>query len=243
MQEDKIASSSHFITLTYDTSHVPITDKGFMSLSLRDLQLFFKRLRKSVYHQQETCVQNCLPVSSSLYGGSSKIKYYAVGEYGGKSLRPHYHLILFNCPIELIQPAWDLGGVHYGTVSGASIGYCLKYMCKDQIIGKHGDWDDRKPEFSVMSKGLGLSYLTPAMRAWHKADLDQRMYVPLMDGKKIAMPRYYKNKLYSEDELEQIGYHFFLESLKKPAVVRSPQFILDSLSFMHDRAKSGRDKI
>lgn len=35
---------------------------------------------------------------------------------------------------------------------------------------------------------------------WHKADLDNRMYLPIEDGKKIAMPRYYKLKLYSDEE-------------------------------------------
>lgn len=147
MQEDKICNSSQFITLTYDTDHVPLTEKGYMDLCKRDLQLYFKRLRKLQ--------------SNSLRDGvySKPIKYYAVGEYGGRTFRPHYHIILFNCSIELIQEAWKLDGkylgtVHYGTVSGASVGYCLKYMTKPGRIPLHQN-DDRQPEFSLMSKGLG----------------------------------------------------------------------------------------
>lgn len=132
LNQGRVSDSAHFITLTYDTKHVPITDRGYMGLSKRDVQLFFKRLRKS--HESGT-----------------QIKYYACGEYGGKTFRPHYHIILFNAKLELIQPAWQLGQVHYGDVSGASIGYCLKYICKEGKIPLHKN-DDRQKEFALMSK-------------------------------------------------------------------------------------------
>lgn len=132
IQESKVSTSAHFITLTYDTAHVPITDKGFMCLSKRDVQLFFKRLRKI---------------------NVEKIRYYLCGEYGGRTYRPHYHIILFNANIETIQEAWTLGQVHYGNVGGASIGYCLKYMAKRGKIPLHAN-DDRIKEFSLMSKVL-----------------------------------------------------------------------------------------
>lgn len=177
--------TAYFITLTYDTSHVPFTKKGFMQITKRDLQLFFKRLRK--LHEG-----NKLP----------SIKYYACGEYGGKTMRPHYHVILFNAQLELIQPAWNLGNVHYGEVNEASVGYTLKYMCKPSKIPLHRN-DDRTPEFSLMSKRLGLAYLSNEMRAWHKADPENRMYVNLLDGKKASMPRYYKELLYTEEEKER----------------------------------------
>ena len=45
MQEDKRSLSSLFVTLTYNTDHVPILKSGYMSLNKGDLQKFFKRLR------------------------------------------------------------------------------------------------------------------------------------------------------------------------------------------------------
>lgn len=132
MQEDKQSLSSHFLTLTYDTSKVPISKNGFMELSKRDLQLFFKRLRKK--HKAEV-----------------PIKYYAVGEYGGKTKRPHYHIILFNAELSTIQSAWNNGQIHYGAVTGASVGYTLKYMMKPPSRPMHKN-DDRTREFSLMSK-------------------------------------------------------------------------------------------
>lgn len=188
MQEDKRSDSSLFITLTYDTKHVPITRNGFLQLSKRDVQLFFKRLRKAHGLAKGT--------------NAGSIRYYCVGEYGGRTMRPHYHVIIFNAKLELIQPAWQLGSVHYGEVNGASVGYTLKYMTKAPKIPMHRN-DDRQPEFSLMSKRLGDNYLTPKMIQWHKDSLNERVYLNLEDGKKIAMPRYYRNKIYTPAELSE----------------------------------------
>lgn len=198
MQEDRVSETSYFITLTYDTKYVPITPKGYMSLGeretvlsgkpekARDLQLFFKRLRKANKHT------------------GRDIKYYAVGEYGEKSFRPHYHIILFNVEIHTVEPSWGMGDVHYGYVSQASVGYTLKYISKARRIPLHKN-DDRVPEFSIMSKGLGASYLNAKFYKWHHADPLNRMYCDLKDGKKISMPRYYKLKLYSDELRKEIG--------------------------------------
>lgn len=35
---------------------------------------------------------------------------------------------------------------------------------------------------------------------WHKNDLENRMYINIGDGKKAAMPRYYKLKIYTHEE-------------------------------------------
>lgn len=186
MEQEKVSSSAHFITLTYDTRYIPITSKGYFSLDLRDVQLFFKRLRRA--HPN----------------GSDKLSYYCVGEYGGQTARPHYHVILFNAKLELINDAWNMGDIFYGTVTGASVGYCLKYMSKNKKQMKH--WlRGRKKEFATMSKGLGISYLTSEMCEWHVTDLENRMYCNLINGVKISMPRYYKERLYWDAERRAIA--------------------------------------
>lgn len=187
-QEYTQAESAQFITLTYDTRYVPIVSNGQMALRKKDLQDFFKRLRKSM----------------EKYPLGRPIKYYAVGEYGGRTKRPHYHIILLNARIEKIQPAWNLGQVHYGQVSSASIAYTLKYISKPSKL-KIQPGDPRQKEFSLMSKGIGLDYLTNTIRAWHEADILNRMYCTTHDGKKIPMPRYYKDKVFTESDLEQIA--------------------------------------
>lgn len=185
MKEGERSSSSFFITLTYDNDHVPITKRGYMSLSKEHLQKYFKRLRKL---------------------NDEKLKYYAVGEYGGKTMRPHYHIILFNAKLETVLKAWALDGryfgdYHVGKVTEASIGYTMKYISKTKKVPTHEN-DDRLPEFALMSKRMGANYLTENMINWHKADIGNRMYCNLKDGKKIAMPRYYKQKLNLNEQQE-----------------------------------------
>lgn len=180
-QQEKVSMSSLFVTLTYDTDYVPITKNGYMSLRRRDVQLFFKRLR---------------------FKANSKypIKYYLCGEYGTVRRRPHYHLIVFNSDGQSIEEAWTINGspigaVHYGTVTSASIAYTAKYMAKGRVVPEHSR-DDREKEFSLMSKGLGLNYITDAVVQWHKENLS-RAYVINEGGSKVAIPRYYRDRIYS----------------------------------------------
>jgi len=189
MHEDKRSTSSLFITLTYDTTHVPVSKNHFMTVSKKDVQLFLKRLRKA---------------EAKLHDNA--IKYYLAAEYGGRTKRPHYHAIIFNVSDPYaIERAWGLGVTHYGTVTGASVGYTLKYMDKPRRIPEHRN-DDRDREFGLMSKGIGLGYITDAVKQWHHVDRDNRMYLNIEDGKKISMPRYYKNKIYTDLERKQIAF-------------------------------------
>lgn len=170
--------SSHFVTLTYDTKYIPITERGFMTLNKRDVQLFMKRLRKLQ---------------------TTKLRYYAVGEYGTKTMRPHYHIILFNLENEQhIPTAWTSGGVHIGTVSGASIGYTCKYIAKPGRIPLHRN-DDRVKEFSLISRGIGKGYLSDDVVKYHKSDVT-RNFVTLPGGVKNALPRYYRDRIYDDDD-------------------------------------------
>jgi hypothetical protein len=78
-----------FITLTYDEENVPFvqTDAGPVRVAvLQDVSAFLKRLRKSLY-------------------GSKKgdLRFFAVSEYGPKTLRPHFHIILFGLPSKTIR--------------------------------------------------------------------------------------------------------------------------------------------
>ena len=179
--------SAQFVTLTYDSP--PITPKNFMNLHKPHLQHFFKYLRKD----------------------NQKIKYYACGEYGTNTFRPHYHIILFGTTPEMIEKHWHHGHVHFGTVTGASIGYTLKYISKPSRIPLHYN-DDRLPEFALMSKKLGANYLTPQMIKWHQSDLKNRCYATLYQIK-MALPRYYKDKIYSLLDKQIIAKH--MENLAK----------------------------
>ena len=74
--EAKQYKYNYFVTLTYDDYFLP--DRN--SLEPKDVQLFLKRLRKKFK--------------------GIKIRVLYSGEYGDVSWRPHYHLLLFNLPLD-----------------------------------------------------------------------------------------------------------------------------------------------
>lgn len=198
-KQSEQSNSAHFVTLTYNDEHIKKTKNGFETLVKKDVQDFFKRLRKLT---------------------KQKISYYAVGEYGDTGERPHYHIILFNANPKIVENAWKLnditlGNVHFGDVGDASVGYTLKYISKDKKIPQFNG-DDRQKEFALMSKGLGSGYLTDNMVKWHtKGNIENKVYLPLKDGKKAAMPRYYKDKLYDKGQKFRIGVFMRAESQKQ----------------------------
>lgn len=179
MQEYKVSDSAVFITLTYSERFLP--ENGVVK---RHLQLYLKRLRKV----------------------TPRLRYYAVGEYGSTTLRPHYHAILFNAQEKDIRDCWSLldkktgqkvpiGIVHVGTCTEASVAYVLKYVVQSKDPVPSGF----NPPFSIMSRGygLGLNYLTDEMLAWHRAG--DRVYM-IQHGEKHRLPRYYKDKIWPKVE-------------------------------------------
>jgi len=198
MQQDKVSETSLFVTLTYENKYFTkdtdrITPKGYLTLVKRDFQLFMKRLRKNTTNNRI-------------------IKYYAVGEYGSQTYRPHFHAIIFNSDQSTIEKSWGLGHVHCDVVNGNTVAYTTKYMHKGKLIPVHSN-DDRLPEFQLLSKGLGLSYITDQSIAFHNEDLS-RQYLTGEGGVKIPMPRIYRNKLFSDD-------------VKKKLARKTQQLILD----------------
>lgn len=231
LNENKYIMSSYFVTLTYNTHFVPITKKGFMTLKTTDVQLFFKRLRK----QEKQC------------GNNLKITYFLAGEYGSQTKRPHYHIIMYNLqePLNLVK-AWaikskPIGDIHVGQVTGASIGYCLKYISKEKTIPMHEN-DDRKPEFSLMSKRLGIRYLDTHTR-WHNNDATKRCYIPLEDGLKAPMPRYYKDKIFSEESKEEIAYYYHQLHQKNIDEILASGQCPEQLRLMNHEAGKTKQKI
>lgn len=184
LQEEKIHKTSCFITLTYSPAALPRSSRGLATLQRADLQLFWKNLRYR--------------------SGSTTLKYYACGEYGEQFQRPHYHAIVFDAGTEEdIIASWPHGLVHFGKVSGASIAYTCEYMNKQRKIPLFAG-DDRIPEFSVMSKKMGMNYLDTNSKL-HKQEL--RSFVVDNNGYKVPMPRYYRDKLFTDDEKRIINSH------------------------------------
>lgn len=230
MKEMEVSTSAYFVTLTYDPLHVPITENGFMTLlknskqnekaneieklrytgSDRSLQAFFKRLRYYELEYRDLYDRKIKKVIKR-----KNIKYYGCGEYGSVRRRPHYHIIIFNLSSEeSIRKAWatadvrngitvdwiPFGGYDIGEVNNNTIDYCLKYICKDNWNRMHKN-DDRVKEFSLMSKGLGINFITPEIESFYNKRLDLN-YTINQKGHKVPMPRYFRDKMMTEETKE-----------------------------------------
>lgn len=83
--EAQLHSHNYFVTLTYDDDHLPKSESGNNTLCKEDISEFIQAVRNYFKHR-----------------GHTGIRYLLCGEYnssGERMLNPHYHIILFNCPI------------------------------------------------------------------------------------------------------------------------------------------------
>lgn len=155
-----------FVTLTYDDDHLSSS-----SLVKSDLQKFFKRLRK-------------------ITGRS--FKYFACGEYGPKTWRPHFHFIIFDFfSNDVYERCWSLGFVKVGNkCSDEAISYVAGYVDK-KVMDKAKNYTSRglTPPFLLCSQGLGLQWAID-----NEKMLRQKGYVTY-NGYPCPIPRYYRKKL------------------------------------------------
>lgn len=209
--------TNFFVTLTYDDDHLLSNLTGHSlellingqyqtinaaTLILEDVQLFLKRLRE--YY-------------SRTYDHVG-IRVYYVGEYGSRTRRPHYHLCLFNLPIQdlqfyshnfrgdtlynspVLETLWGKGYVVIGELSWESAAYTARYVVK-KFKGKQSDefyeaMGHVLPEFSHSSNrpGIGFEYFNRYKEEIYKYD---RVQLPSSEGRdgSVSVPRYFDKLL------------------------------------------------
>lgn len=188
VHESQMHEHSAFVTLTYDEAHYQ------PSLDYVDFQLFMKRARKAL----------------------GPLRFFACGEYGEKTLRPHFHALLFGARFEdakvirrsqagtlfrsdRLSRLWGKGHASFGSVTPQSAAYCARYTLKKvsgPLAAQHysrcdirtGEVLRVQPEFARMS-------LKPAIGApWFERywrEVYQARDGVLVHGKKNTPPRFY----------------------------------------------------
>lgn len=151
VHENQVHRDSCFVTLTYDDDHVPSTG----SLEKSEFSLFLKRLRKkfTICCPQSNGTSWCgAPVGRSF-------RFFACGEYGEQSFRPHYHALFFGLSFNDLVPTqrkdlfrsqvldsiWARGACYIGHVTPSSAGYVAGYVNKKQ----GGSWGGARLEGRV----------------------------------------------------------------------------------------------
>lgn len=193
MQETKVAKTAHFLTLTYRPEDIPIaTDED-------DWPIGFTLRKKDLFTFHQTIKRAQKRYLSKMYQ-DYKIRYYSVGEYGSKTKRPHYHLIIFNIHPEILTQLangrfWEKGWIHIGDVKAESCSYVAKYL-----IDKSPLMEGLEKQFTCMSRnpGIGHNYIESHSK-WHRnrKGKDLRMYTEV-NGKKGRLPRYYKDRIFTK---------------------------------------------
>ncbi|AKO71498.1 replication initiator protein [Chimpanzee faeces associated microphage 3] len=181
LHESQMHEDNCFLTLTF-------SDDNLHDLDKRDLQLFFKRLRKAL--------------------NGKRISYYAVGEYGSLTARPHYHALVFgwfpsdayywtgNGPTSLfrssfLETLWPFGNSLVGSVSYESACYVSRYCAK--ALGSGG--------FALMSRNPAIG------KDWYRrygpeVSAHDGCHIPSTDCF-VRPPRYYDGLSDPDDLLER----------------------------------------
>jgi len=243
VHEAQLHEKNSFITLTYDDKNLP-TSK---TLIKSHLQLFFKRLRKSIE--------------------PTKIKFYACGEYGLENQRPHYHAIIFGYDFglsnyqqsqpsglistllkkqkpntnnslqlhkstpygsiytsSLLSKNWKLGFSTIAEVSFETCAYVARY-CTKKINGSmaKSHYGERLPEFSTMSRreAIGKKWLEK-----YSTDVFPHNNV-ILNGRTMKIPAYYDKWLEKNDIDQYTEIKIKRESKLKPE--KSQRQLYDSL--------------
>lgn len=190
--EAVVHPTASFLTLTYDTEHVPHDG----SLRPRDLTLFLKRLRKRL---------------------DRNIRYFAVGEYGDESWRPHFHLALFGIDheaYEAVNDAWGMGFIYFGDLTWESAGYIAGYVTKKMTAKDDARLQGKYPEFARMSLRPGIGALSVVQVAealqnkhgWDSILRTNDVPVSLRHGRKdMPLGRYLRMKMREALEWENLG--------------------------------------
>lgn len=236
--------SSYFLTLTYDDEHLKeccssgyldeSTGEWFDTYSLRkkDLQDFHKNLRYK------------------LFGSSAgNIRYFACGEYGDHTYRPHYHDIVFGLKLddlkfykrseggynyynsEFLSNIWKKGFVVVGKVNWDTCAYTARYVMK-KLKGEEGSFYEEhglEAPFVVMSRkpGIARKYYDD-----HPELFDSPcVYISTEDGAHPVYPSKYYKRLFDLDSPEESA--IMKEKNKEIALLRHDNKVKQSqLSYL-----------
>lgn len=177
MLEAQLKEENSFLTLTYADPNLPLTSGGLPTLIPKHLQDWLKRFRKEI-----------LP---------SRVRFFAVGEYGDETQRPHYHVAMFGYPCcargntrygnagvpiccdncVRVHNTWSHGRVFIGDLTVNSAQYVAGYVTKKMTGKSDPRLYGREPEFSRMSRrpGIGVDAMHDVASSLLEFDLEEKM--------------------------------------------------------------------
>ena len=152
----------------------PECDNRIPYCNVSDAQLFFKRLRFHINKKY-----------------NEKICYYIVCEYGPRTYRPHWHLLLFfNSPqltetiSQYVSESWSYGATSCELSRGSSASYVASYVnssvCLPSLYVQHKEIRPR----SAHSKGFSVNNVFPKEAQVYEIE---KMSNILLNGESISL--------------------------------------------------------
>ena len=238
------------LTLTYDADHLPPGG----TVVKADLSAFMMRVRNRARRHD---------------GVSAGVRFEGIGEYGGKTARPHYHVILFNYDApdkvhwsgkgdlaqftsKVMDDVWGMGHVRVGVFGPKSAGYVAQYIT-EKVIGDrkapkymHVDPTGQpfwvEPEFALSSRrpGIGAAWL-----AKYESDVYPHGYVVLKSGCQVKPPAYYDAKYRQRhpQEFRDLAVRREVEAIDKAADNTPERLAVKEIVLKARLAQKLRDKV
>lgn len=234
MHEASYYSSNLFLTLTYDETTLPIgtdvlfdPDTGEIVLDEetgqvktvqrgvlvpRDLQLFLKSFRIELQRKY----------------GQTGVRFYACGEYGEEGLRPHFHVIAFNCELpdmvywyrrngmtyyvsEFLLKVWQKGICAVTEVNWNTCAYVARYVMKKRKGKMNKSLQEMRERVGVqfqdefvrmsLKPGIGWQYYQDHKDTIYKTDED---FVQKKDRTVKVKPAKYFDRLFDLDDPDRM---------------------------------------
>lgn len=236
MLEKEYHDQAWFVTLTYNEFFVPTAywcdeNTGELlpaySLWKRDVQLFLKRLREMV---------------------DKPIRFYCAGEYGPKTFRPHYHLIIFGLELDeddlydprrghsgftlykshllerawskiLFDRVWPIGRVVVAPVTWQTCAYVSRYVTK-KLYGELAEYY----KFFNIEPPFSTMSRKPGIAKQYYLDHPEfmekgRVCLSTPDGSKIIrIPKYF-------DKLFEVDYPDEYAIMKEVRAIQAKRFM------------------
>lgn len=249
--EFKLWPYTYFVTLTYNDENIPEqeVDKHYLTgeknvkvstLNTEDVKKFVQRYR---YNIDPDC------------------RYFYSGEYGTKTHRPHYHLILFTKKkldihnlekdweissdgvCDLMSDLWNLGNVRVAIANAQRLKYVAQYTQKKYATKNDGyDYGSRKVEFVSMSKKvpLGYEYFKKNINQFLKTDKLISIDVPI-----VSIPNSFLKYALKKNDITQGQY----DKLKAKRLIKvykmykkNPNYINEALARNFELERKQQDK-
>lgn len=189
--------NSFFVTLTLSDDYIN-EDHSIL------IRRFLERIRK---HYKRSC------------------RHWIISEYGDQTKRLHFHGILFDIPFPRHQllALWKYGHVTIKPLTSRRIGYVTTYVNKNIKKTAKLIEDPRYRQQIWTSPGLGKQVIEDKTFQTHLAGRP----LPVMyntSNHLVAIPRYFRQKVFTVPELEQLKTAYFNE--RSEDVIPDPPYFI-----------------